>query len=1011
MTNLRCVHLCAKKSISLLSLILVTIFSFSTEVKADHIWGARNLVASDDGTGMGTFKIDFEFYRRNGWTSDYFQYELYVVEEGCSASDGFTAAFFGCTDATSGVNLQWNPGELATGLQLCPGKTYNIVLYTRRRGNEGGPPCGSNEDRAGAASPLGELVKFPNVGAGDPAGIWAGAPANAMGDTPTFDGNWAYLINSLNVVVYPTSEFNTPTQINCSDACGQELIIAGAMGDQWQTAGINMGTATTLPFMDNVNMTFDFTGQICTPSLNPVDCESGNGSVMVDECASCGIYDITYKIADNNCTECTTTTTKQVQIISPVITNVMVTEMTNCGTFIPNLSYDVKACNPADGSASTTDYSGAGAKFWERNDMPGVLIPDGNTALEVIEGTTVTFTPTWDSGTSCDDCNVTGTPITVTAFADPGDPTNGNTTQDICEGDAVTLNAVCPDCPDGSAVTVEWYANATGGTSQSTGAGFTPVSATSVSQQGTYDNETPGLYTFFAECVCNGCPSNRVPYSVEVVEEPIAQTPNTIEILCTTSPVGTESLIDLFPGADPDPSNFTANAANPASIQGAAIAYSGPGCYCVDYEFDNGTCPVVGPVTSCVIVTEQPEPAFSINNQVCITAGDPNPVITPSITSPTYSGTVERLFTVTGPATTTAATGVTTITGEGTVVLTLEETIDYPACGSTPAGNCTATTMVTINVEDGQTLDPTFTLSNEDPCPGEVVTLTPNMTGGVFSGTGVTDNGLGTGATFTATNCASTYSITYTVLSPLNGCVNAFTYNLNLDSTDPVITKPADITVECDGSGNMADLTAFEGGFSATDNCVIDTETLMVASQISTCEPGGNTFVRSYSYTVEDECGNTLTEFASITILDSTDPVITPLNTDATVVECNGSGNSADIVAFLSANGGLTDAEVTEDCGMFAWMNDYDGTATPSVACAGGVVESYVVNFWVEDNCGNTSNLVSRTLEIQDNTAPALVAPASITVECGATNTNDLVTLFLNGINVNDDYHSCCWCR
>jgi len=516
------------KSIKTLLACFILLFFSTNTSYADHIWGARNLVATPAGGGL--FDIEYEFYRRNGWTSNYFYWELFVVEEGCPASDGFTASFSDCTNTEMGTNLAWNPGTLATDLALCPGKTYNIILYTRRRGNEGGAPCGSNEDRAGAASPDGELIKFPNIGPGDPANIWAGTPDNNLGDTPTFDGNWAYLVNTLVIpgtrpyqimatfdvddcqgsfdqtvdynnvddglvvnttlptatvlcgselavtynsnnscgvgfpgntyeitnestiigfdpssgnvnsamgaglnvdgrfevltnamatgntctsgtvgfefmdadcnaetdasvnvefeviVLRPTSNFADPTMINCSDMCGQELLLDG--GDpQWRNAAINTGNTTTLPTTDSPNTTFNFTGQVCTPTLTPTACDSGTGSVTVDECASCGIYDITYEITNSDCSECETTTTKQIQIVSPVITNVMSDEMSVCGTFTPMLTFDIKACNPSDGSASATDYTGSGTKFWERNDMPGTLIPENSTLLEVAEGT------------------------------------------------------------------------------------------------------------------------------------------------------------------------------------------------------------------------------------------------------------------------------------------------------------------------------------------------------------------------------------------------------------------------------------------------------------------------------------------------------------------------------------------------------------------------------------------------------------------------------------------------
>jgi subtilisin-like proprotein convertase family protein len=1127
-----------KKFIKLLILPVIAFFLLPNTVSADHIWGARNLVVLEDPDNPGTFKIEYEFYRRNGWTSNWFSYELYVVEEGCSPSDGFTAEFFGCTDTRSGLELQWNPGTLATGILLCPGKTYNAVLYTRRRGNEGGPPCGSNEDRAGAASPLGELIKFPAVGPNDPANIWDGAPADPLGDAPSFDGNWAYLINSLVVpgdrkfqieasfdvedcfggldqtinyteadgniintelttvqvrcgselvvtydsdntcgvgfagntfqidntstisgfdpssgnvntamgsglnvdgrfeilsnamalgntcstglaafefkdadcnaetdvqvnvefnveVFYPTSNFADPIEINCDMLCGQELILPSNLSNpQWQPNGLNAGNSTTLsPIDPPPGMSFNWSGQICTPAITQDFCNEGSGSVTVDQCATCGVYDITYEIANSNCTECSTTTTKQVTIVTPVITNVMATETTSCGDFIPELSYQVEKCNPSDGSASGVafnDMAGSYSKFWTRNDMPGVLIPDGSTMLEVLEGTSVTFTPTFVNSSGCSTCDAVGTPITITSFSPASDPTNGNTTVDICEGNAISLMAVCSACADASAPTVEWFSNATGGTSISTGASFNPTSGSSVAQQGVFDNMSPGLYTFFAECVCNGCPSNRIPYSISVVEEPFTPTATTIDFTCTTSTTGLVPLTTLFAGADMTPENFTSNGANPSNIQGGALIYDGPGCFCVDYNLDNGTCPAVGPITSCVIISEDPQPSFNIQNPVCYSAAGPAPTATPILTSPTYSAPVDRVWSASGPGTIDPVTGTVTFSGVGTFMVTLTETVDYSACGDIPAGSCTNSVTQSISVESGDNLDPSFSLSNNEPCLNEAITLTPVENGGVFSGTNVVDNGDGTGGVFTPTSCGVT-DITYTRFS-MNGCENVLTISVSTDETAPVLNVPANLTVECDGTGNSADIMAFEAMFSAMDNCNIASSNLSELSNINTC---GNTSVITYQYTVTDECNNTSIDYATITIEDSEPPIITPANTDPTIVDCDGNGNSADIQAWLNSNGGLTNADVSEMCGTFEFEFSFTGVSVEDPMCIDNIQETYTAVFTAVDQCGNESAPVTRELQIRDNTNPSLVVPASITLECNADNNDAILQNFL----------------
>ncbi|MEE9373837.1 MAG: hypothetical protein V3V00_12375, partial [Saprospiraceae bacterium] len=1141
--------------ISLISFILSISVSF--QVKADHIWGARNLQAIESPAGSGEFKIDFEFYYRKYYTSNKFQWELYVVEEGCAAADGFTATFTGCTDVSSGVNEQWNDGTLATGLKLCSGKTYNIILYTRRRGNEGNvQPCGTNENRAGAADPRGELVKHPGIGAGDPNNIWSGTPINIYGDTPTFDGNWAYLINTLAVpgnrifqmmadfvvddcygavnqsvnissanndpliqtttlpmatvrcgsdinitynsdnscgpgypgntfqidnastvggfdpssgavntamgpglnvagrfetlvnamasghtcssgkvefefvdadcnpeneimqkvsmditVVYPSSKFEAPLRVNCSDVCGQELIIpSSAVNPQWQANGINMGVSTTLPSLGLTNMTFDFTGQVCNVNLMEVDCDQGSGTAKVDNCASCGVYDISYAIADTNCPDCLTSTTQQVEIVSGVISNVMATETSSCEAFVPDLSFTVVECDPVTGAPTGTPYTGNGTKLWERNDMPGVMIPENSTNLEVLEGQTVIFTPHYVND-DCAACSTSGMPITISVFGNADDPTNSNTTMDICEGDPVTLSATCPTCNDGSTPIVNWYPNATGGMPIFVGADFTPVSGISSSQQGIYDNTSAGLYTFFAECVCNDCPSNRLPYSINVVDLPVDPSPVNLDFTCVTNTNGLIPLSTLFPGVDMTPANFTPNGANPANIQGGAIIYNGPGCYCADYNFDNGTCPPVGPITSCVSVSEMPQPAFNIQNPICFTTGQPNPTATPILNSPNYISPVIRTWSLTGPGTIDPVTGMVTFTGVGTVDVNLTEVIDYPACGTNPAGMCTATTMHSVSVETGENLNPSFTISNLEPCINDIVTLLPSEVGGIFSGTGVTDNGDGSGGTFTTTACGD-FDITYTRSSP-NGCLNVLTQTISTDKTAPMVVTPSDITVECDGLGNTNDITSFEAGFSVTDNCNIASSALTTLSNITTC---GNTFVKTYQYTATDDCNNITTKYATITVEDNTLPVITPSNNMPTMVECDGGGNSADLQAFLNNNGGLTNADVIEACGIFTWNYNFNGSSSMDPACANNVREVYSVAFYVVDECGNESAPIDRMLQIKDTTPPSITAPNDITLECNDGNNSAVVQNFIqslftadicdNNLTVTNDYNT-----
>ena len=68
---------------------------------------------------------------------------------------------------------------------------------------------------------------------------------------------------------------------------------------------------------------------------------------------------------------------------------------------------------------------------------------------------------------------------------------------------------------------------------------------------------------------------------------------------------------------------------------------------------------------------------------------------------------------------------------------------------------------------------------------------------------------------------------------------------------------------------------------------------------------------RPRNFTATDDCGNTSTTSATFTIEDTTDPAIASAAMDMTV-ECDGSGNTAQLNAWLASNGGA--GEATDAC-------------------------------------------------------------------------------------------------
>ena len=179
------------------------------------------------------------------------------------------------------------------------------------------------------------------------------------------------------------------------------------------------------------------------------------------------------------------------------------------------------------------------------------------------------------------------------------------------------------------------------------------------------------------------------------------------------------------------------------------------------------------------------------------------------------------------------------------------------------------------------------------------------------------------------------------------------------DTTAPVIEPAAmDMTVECDGNGNVEQLNAWldsNGGASATDNCSEVTWSNDFESLDDKCGATGSAVV---TFTATDVCGNTSTTSALFVIEDTTPPSIDEPSKDLTV-ECDGSGNASDLAAWLDNNGG---AVASDMCGDVDWTNDFEALSDDC-----GATGSATVTFTATDDCGNTASSTA-TFTIEDTT-------------------------------------------
>src|SRR5437870_2305171 len=196
-----------------------------------------------------------------------------------------------------------------------------------------------------------------------------------------------------------------------------------------------------------------------------------------------------------------------------------------------------------------------------------------------------------------------------------------------------------------------------------------------------------------------------------------------------------------------------------------------------------------------------------------------------------------------------------------------------------------------------------------------------------------------------------------------SSCTQTITVN---DTTAPVITQCApDATVECASLVPAAN----DGAVVATDNCggspVIthDADVIIAGS----CP---NKFTVKRTYHATDACGNSSSCTQTITVNDTTAPVITQCAPDATV-EC------ASLVP--AANDGAVVA--TDNCGGSPVI-----THDADVITAGSCPDKFTVKrtYHATDACGNSSSC-TQTITVNDTTAPVITQCApDATVECAS---------------------------
>lgn len=227
--------------------------------------------------------------------------------------------------------------------------------------------------------------------------------------------------------------------------------------------------------------------------------------------------------------------------------------------------------------------------------------------------------------------------------------------------------------------------------------------------------------------------------------------------------------------------------------------------------------------------------------------------------------------------------------------------------------------------------------------------------------------------------CAPGQATTVTFAAE-DDCANVATFPQDLtivDTTPPALTVPLPLNLECNAPGGVLrtdpQIQAWLAAATGSDICdVANLSDDAPGIFPSACTPGASTTV---NFQAADSCANTTTLPSTVTVRDTTPPVLT-VPADI-VVECNSPGGvprtDPQIQAFLAA------ATASDVCDGATVAND--APALFPSGCGPGATTT--VTFTALDNCGNPTVRTAR-VTVRDTTPPAVVVPAPITLECNS---------------------------
>ena len=208
--------------------------------------------------------------------------------------------------------------------------------------------------------------------------------------------------------------------------------------------------------------------------------------------------------------------------------------------------------------------------------------------------------------------------------------------------------------------------------------------------------------------------------------------------------------------------------------------------------------------------------------------------------------------------------------------------------------------------------------------------------------------------------CGATGSaaVIFTVTDACGNSISATAIFTITDYIAPTLQIPAhDTTITCSVSNQQMHIQQWldnHGGAQAYD---VNGDVIWTNNYTALNDGCGSTGIASVIFTATDECGNSSTTVATITIEDTLPPVIEIEARDTTFL-CGTKDIAASIEHWLNNQGG---ASASDLCGSVNWTNNF-----PALADTCGPVGSHNVIFTATDECGNAIS-IQAILTIQDS--------------------------------------------